>query len=330
MPKRILLCVAVFTLFAFQGSSQNRTIDGSMNNETEINYGAAGSDVRWITNNGFADGYSAPGGVSRPNPRIISNELFAQDSLLNDPLALSDFTWVFGQFIDHDITSVGNDPTEPIHIPVNFPDPYFNPGGAFPNINIFMFRSKKVEGTGTDISNPRVYTNSITSWIDGSGVYGSDEDRAAYLRSFVDGKLKVSSGNFLPFNTTTGELNDPVDPNAPHMDNENPMNDKLFVAGDARANENILLIAFHTLFVREHNRLCDELKAEFPNWTDEELYQYARKLNSSFIASIVYNEWLPAMGVHLPEYSGYDSAINPNISNVFSCCCFSIRTYTFE
>ena len=322
MSRQILSCIAVFLFFTFQASSQNRTIDGSMNNELEENLGAAGANIRWITTNGFADGFSEPGGATRPNPRIISNELFAQDSLLMDPLNLSDFTWVFGQFIDHDITSISNDPSEPAHIPVNFADPHFNPGGAFPFINIFMFRSQKVEGTGTDISNPRLYTNNITSWIDGSGVYGSDEARAAYLRTFIDGKMRTSTGNLLPYNTTTGELNDPIDPNAPHMDNENPMNDKLFVAGDSRANENLLLTAFHTLFVREHNRLCDEIKIENPNWSDEELYQYTRKLNSGFIASIVYDEWLPVMGIDLPTYAGYNSSLNPNITNVFSAAAF--------
>ncbi len=322
MSKQLLFCIAVLMFSFFQGSSQNRTIDGSMNNQQDENLGAAGAEIQWITSYGFTDGYSSPGGLTRPNPRIISNELFAQDSLLMDPLNLSDFTWVFGQFIDHDITSISNDPSEPVHIPVNFADQYFNPGGAFPNINIFMFRSQKVEGTGTDILNPRDYTNNITSWIDGSGVYGSDEIRAAYLRSFVDGKLRTSSGDLLPFNTTTGELNDPVDPNAPHMDNENPMNDKLFVAGDARANENLLLTSFHTLFVREHNRLCDQLIAEYPNWTDEELYQYARKINSGYIASIVFDEWLPVMGVYLPSYAGYNPSLNPNISNVFSAAAF--------
>lgn len=322
MLRQILFCIAVLLLSAFQGSSQNRTIDGSMNNELDADLGATGAQIRWITTNGYADGYSAPGGASRPNPRIISNELFAQDSLLMDPLNLSDFTWVFGQFIDHDITSISNDPTEPVHIPVNFPDPHFNPGGAFPFINIFMFRSQKVEGTGTDISNPRMYTNNITSWIDGSGIYGSDDVRASYLRTFVDGKLRTSSGNLLPYNTTTGELNDAIDPAAPHMDNENPMNDKLFVAGDSRANENLLLLSFHTLFVREHNRLCDLAIIEHPNWTDEELYQYARKINSGYIASIVYDEWLPVMGVELPAYGGYDSSLNPNITNVFSAAAF--------
>ncbi len=49
--------------------------------------------------------------------------------------------------------------------------------------------------------------------------------------------------------------------------NDNPLGrdaDSLLAAGDSRANVQPMLIAFHTLFVREHNRLCDEYKNKYP------------------------------------------------------------------
>lgn len=49
--------------------------------------------------------------------------------------------------------------------------------------------------------------------------------------------------------------------------NDNPLGrdaDSLLAAGDSRANVQPMLIAFHTLFVREHNRLCDEFKNKYP------------------------------------------------------------------
>jgi heme peroxidase/type IX secretion system substrate protein/dockerin type I repeat protein len=323
MDKR-LLAFWILLVMGIQGFGQNRTIDGTSNNLQNTNWGSAGNQIRTITSNGFIDGISAPGGVNRPNPRIISNTIFAQDSLINDVMALSDFTWVFGQFIDHDVVSSSNDPTEDASIDVDFPDPYFNPGGAFPFIQISMFRSLERPGTGTSTINPRGYTNNITSWIDASNVYGSDIDRANYLRTFSGGKLKTSSGNLLPFNTDTYEYGGTIDVSAPHMDNENPFNDQLFVAGDTRANENVALSSFHTIFVREHNRLCDELALTNPGWDDEQLYQHARKMVGGYIQSIVYNEWLPVMGVHLPNYNGYNSNIDATITNVFATAAFRL------
>lgn len=126
----------------------------------------------------------------------------------------------------------------------------------------------------------------------------------------------------LPYNTVSGELYDVLDPDAPMMAMSNPYITKLYVAGDIRANENILLTSMHTLFVREHNRICDELYDEHPTWSDEDLYQRARKLVGAIIQAIVYEEWLPTLGVHLPPYQGYNDEVNPGILNVFSAAAF--------
>ena len=147
---------------------------------------------------------------------------------------------------------------------------------------------------------------------------------ASWLRSFEEGKLKVSAGNLLPYNTFSGEYDGEIDPNAPHMDNPTGISDKFFVAGDARANENSLLVTMHTIFVREHNRLCDTLIVLHPDWNDEQLYQHARKLVGGLIQSVLYNEWLPAMGVDLPAYEGYDETVNPGISNVFTAAAYRL------
>lgn len=323
MNKRLLL-VGLTLLFGIFAIGQNRTIDGSNNNLSQPDWGVAGHQLRTITSNGFFDSISAPGGLDRPNPRIISNEMFAQDSLMPDLMALSDYTWVFGQFIDHDVIETPTNPAEDASIPIPFADEHFNPGGLFPFITIDMTRSLERPGTGTDVNNPRRYTNHITAWIDGSAVYGSDNERATYLRSFEGGKLKVSTGNLLPFNTDTHEYGATLDANAPVMENGNPFNDQLFVAGDVRANENVSLAAVHTLFVREHNRLCDELAIAHPDWDDETLYQRARKLVGAYIQAITYNEWLPTMGVNLPSYQGYDPSFNPDITNVFSAAAFRL------
>lgn len=98
----------------------------------------------------------------------------------------------------------------------------------------------------------------------------------------------------------------------------------LFVAGDVRANENPLLLILHLLFVREHNRQCDLLMVQHPDWNDEQLYQHARKIVGGLIQSITYDEWLPTMGVPIAEYTGYDPAVNPQLANVFTAAAFRV------
>ncbi|MCB0557610.1 MAG: T9SS type A sorting domain-containing protein [Lewinellaceae bacterium] len=317
----ILLVTAAFSAAAQTVDVQNyRTIDGSRNNSDNPNWGAAGDHLRISTGVGYANFIDDPAGPARPNPREISNRIFAQDGLLNDPMSLSDFCWVWGQFIDHDI-GLTPDGSEDASISVPEGDPWFDPFNTG-QMKIPMKRNVFDPATGTNIFNPRRHPNMITAFVDGSGVYGSEESRANWLRTFSGGKLKTSAGNLPPFNTYSGAYNTPIDPNAPHMDNPVGVSQRVFVAGDARANENPLLLAFHTIFMREHNRLCDELAEQHPDWTDEELYQHARKTVGALIQSVVYNEWLPTMGVNLPPYNGYDPTVNPQLMNVFTAAAF--------
>lgn len=299
-----------------------RTITGVDNNPNFRNWGATHTALIRYAGDGYVDGQSIPAGPNRPNPRTISNTIFAQEGLLNDPIGLSDYTWVFGQFIDHDL-SLTEGAQESMPIPVPAGDPDFDPF-FFGSVVIPFSRNPHRPGTGFGTGNPRNYNNDITAYLDGSGVYGSDVPRANWLRSFTDGKLKVSTGNLMPYNTTDGELGSPLDPGAPHMADDVGASPKHFVAGDVRANENPLLAAFHTLFVREHNLQCDRLKTEHPDWEDEQLYQHARKLVGGLIQSIVYNEWLPAMGVPVADYSGYNDRVNPQMTNAFTAAAFRV------
>ncbi|MHA2265857.1 MAG: peroxidase family protein, partial [Candidatus Thorarchaeota archaeon] len=87
-----------------------------------------------------------------------------------------------------------------------------------------------------------------------------------------------------------------------------------------RANENVALTAMHTVFVREHNRLCDEAVLLDANMVgqDEVIFQYARRMVSGMMQQITYNEFLPALLGGFSEYTGYDRTANPNIDTEFS------------
>ncbi|MEM9835897.1 MAG: peroxidase family protein [Bacteroidota bacterium] len=324
MKKVILLSLLAFAVASLlaQDPALYRTIDGRQNNLDNPEWGAAGTPLLRVSGNGYVDSISAPAGPDRPNPRFLSNLIFSQDGLLSDPLNMSDFTWVFGQFMDHDL-GLTVDGTESMDIDVPPGDPQFDPMG-FGTVKIHMLRNKFMEGTGTSPDNPRQFINELTAFIDGSAVYGSDIETANWLRSFEGGKLKVSAGNLMPYNTIDGEFDSPVDPDAPHMDDAVGFATRLFVAGDPRANENPLLASYHTIFVREHNRQCDLLAVAHPDWNDEQLYQHARKMVGGLIQSVTYNEWLPTMGVELATYTGYKSDVHPQLANVFTAAAFRL------
>lgn len=308
-------------LFVFNTYGQNRALNGIGNNPLHPTWGAVGTSQLDAVPIGFTDGISTPSGIDRPNPRIISNNIFNQDGLLMDQNRLSDYAWVWGQFIDHDITLVVDNPAESHNIVIPMGDVYFDPAHTGTK-EMHLSRSMYTPGSGTSTENHRKFPNGITSFIDASTVYGSDLQRANWLRTLSGGKLKTSSGNMLPYNTTTGQIDGDIDPFAPEMAMANPYATNWFIAGDVRANENVLLTSMHTIFMREHNRICEELVDRYPTWLDENIYQMARKMVGAQIQSIVYNEWLPTLGIDLPGYSGYNLNVDPGIMNVFSAAAY--------
>ena len=91
------------------------------------------------------------------------------------------------------------------------------------------------------------------------------------------------------------------------------------VAGDRRANENIGLTAVQNLFAREHNRIVGLLNARTtPRLTEEQKFQIARRVVIAEQQFITYNEFLPAFGVRLAPYRGYNPRVNTSLSNEFA------------
>ncbi len=317
-------CIAFSLIISFTSlvvAQENRNIDGYNNNIENKEWGTTNSPLKRLTPNvvSYANGIDEIN-TNFPNPREISNKVFSQFSTIEDE-SRSDFVWSFGQFLSHDISLVETG-SEISTITVPADDNFF-PGGS----SMYVSRDKFIEGTGVNDA-PRQYENTVTAFIDASNVYGSGEDRASWLRrNDESGKLKTSNGShgdLLPWNTVDGQFNSAIDVDAPFMDDNDGHLVKFYVAGDVRANENLLLLSMHTLFVREHNRLCDEIAVSNPSWSGEEIYQRARKLVGAYIQKITYEDWLTSMGVKVSTYSGYDNLRNPEVSNDFSAAAFRL------
>ena len=93
-----------------------------------------------------------------------------------------------------------------------------------------------------------------------------------------DGKLAIGDDGLLPIDPTVGAF--PID-----------------LTG---FNKNwwIGLSLLHTIFVKEHNSIAERLKAEYPTWNSDQLFEKARLINAALIAKIHTVEWTPAIVAH--------------------------------
>lgn len=237
---------------------------------------------------------TANGLVDGPNPRTVSNLIAGgrgadgEDAQSSDPRA-SAWLYVFGQFVDHDISLETNVPDGPrIDIVVPPGDP--------------VFRGPLI-GMTRDLRDPRSNTivNTVAGFLDLSQLYGSTPAVAASLRN-ADGTLKSSHG---------GQALQIVD--------------SRFVTGDPRVNENPELAAVTILFMREHNFWVGELKNQNPGWNGDQLYEMARAITTAEYQNIIYTEFLPLLvGPAVRPYRGYDASVNAQVSQEFSTVAFRV------
>ena len=308
-----------------QGDLPTYSVDGTGNNVAQLEWGSTQEKLLRLAKAEYGDSISTPSGANRPSARAISNAVADQGSqdIINDR-NMSAFMYAWGQFIDHDIglTPTGT-PTggkESMSIPVPAGDAYFDPLSTGTKV-ISMSRSSFNASTGTSAANPREQITTITSWLDGSMVYGSDAKTSLALRSMTGGKLKIGADGLLPVNNSTNFPNGTL-PMA--NDAHRVADNKMLAAGDVRANENIELTSLQSVFVREHNRWAGKLAAQNPKLTDSELYLRARAIVIGEIQSITYNEWLPTLlgPAELAPYRGYNTRVDPGLSNEFSTGAF--------
>lgn len=288
-----------------------RAISGVNNNVANPMWGAHGAVHLRFAEATYGDGIGdLPGGADRPGPREVSNACHDQIVDVDNPKNASDYLWQWGQFIDHDVAETPIPETEHFDIDVPIGDPHFDPdsvGGLY----IQFDRSE-----GVMVNGRREQLNNLTSYVDGSMVYGSEDEVAIHLRALDGtGRMLMGADGLLPSAEETGVF---------VFDNgDDPL---LFAAGDVRVNEQAGLTAMHTLFVREHNWWAERVANRFPNLSGEDIYQYARAVVIAEIQQITYNEFLPLLLGEdaIPPYEGYDPDVNPTMSNEFATAAYRV------
>lgn len=261
-----------------------------------------------------SDVYSDRG---RPNARNVSLALCKQAARTPKHARYTSLVWPFGQFVDHVITlSRSTSDVPPIVINVTG-DTQFDPYRR--GRSIVMDASDYT----TTASGHRHPLNDITHFVDGNTVYGSHAEREIALRAWRHGLLRrqhVASGHDTrdeyPPHNTGGLANVGGRRNA-----------SMYLTGDPRANEQIPLLSLHILFLREHNYQARRLYAEHPDWSDECLYQSARRIVVAEMQHIVYYEFLPALlGYRMPAARGYDPRVDVRIYAEFSAAAYRLHT----
>ena len=286
-----------------------RSLDGRNNAPKDL--GAAGQvNLRNVTV-GYADGSGTPAGPLRKSARDVSNIVCAQAASIVNSQPVSSFLWNWGNFVDHDmaLTRVAS-PPEDFVIPVPKCDPSFDP--RCNGLKTLPFQ----RASYTVVDNVRQQINANSAFIDGSVVYGSDNNRGHALRledGMGTGHLATSTGNLMPFNTDS-LTNQPARGNPPDF----------FLGGDVRSNENSALCAMQTLWVREHNFWADTFANQ--GLDDDGIYLRARAIVGAEIQLITYRDFLPILlGPNaLTPYTGYNQSVDPRVSIAFSAAAFRL------
>jgi hypothetical protein len=239
-----------------------RTFNGTANDLSDPQMGAVGAAF----GRNLAPDYCLD--PDEPNPYLVSEELLARHTFRPaTSLNLLAAAWIQFQvhdWVHHDRHRLGDrDVVVPLPDGVRWTN---TPGGAEePQMRIAGDVSLADLRPG---SNNRVFPNTVSHWWDASEAYGANEATAQRLRDGA--KLQLDNG-FLPRDArglgATG------------------FNDSWWLG----------LSGLHTLFAREHNLLCDELRRHYRGWSDDRVYHTARLIVAALIAKIHTVEWTPAI-----------------------------------
>ncbi|TGZ52073.1 Peroxidase [Temnothorax longispinosus] len=298
-------CAAVHSVECDE-TSKYRSIDGTCNNIDNPSWGSAMTAYTRVLFSQYFDGIQEPRRVGQtkkplPSPRLVSAALSTANDQSDASRTLAVMEW--SQFIAHDMAHTpvrkmvstrkpifccqpDGDTLSPRHVhPDCFPisvsdrDPVY--GQHYVRCMNYV-RSLPVLRSECTFG-PVEQMNQVSHFLDGSTVYGSTMKKSRELRTFEGGRLRIDVQNnhaYLP--RGDAELTSQCGENC-------------YNAGDDRVNVHPQLAVIHTVWHREHNRVANTLARLNPDWSDEILYQEARRIVIAEIQHITYKEWLPIL-----------------------------------
>lgn len=240
-----------------------RTPDGSYNDLSAPAMGAVGAAF----GRNLKPDYR-PDAVNYPNPVTVSQRLLVRDHFRPaTSLNLLAAAWI--QFQVHDWVNHARHPlgVDDVLVPMPGGQRWASSVGGKAE-NLMRIAGNKSLARGTD--GPEVlFANDASHWWDASEVYGSDPAQTASLREGA--KIRLTDEGYLPQDVAGMDVTG--------------FNESWWLG----------LSGMHTLFAREHNAVCDELRAHYRSWSEERVYQTARLVLAALIAKIHTVEWTPAI-----------------------------------
>ncbi|NND33711.1 MAG: tetratricopeptide repeat protein [Saprospiraceae bacterium] len=256
-----------------------RTADGSWNDLQNPLEGAA--KTRFLRNTSLDVKTDDDSTLMTPNPRELSLTFLSRKGPMPEVPFLNMLSVAWIQFQNHDWISYGETTTNEVH---TIPMPSNDPARArYWQTKLFVGKTQQDPWRVKKDCGQNTYLNECTHWWDGSQIYGSDQETQNRLRSWQNGKLRTLPNGLLPKDKKGVEE-----------------------TGFVR-NWWLGLGMMHTLFVNEHNAICDHLQLFYPNWDDHQLFHTARLINAALMAKIHSLEWNAAINPNKALYQGIQS-----------------------
>jgi hypothetical protein len=241
-----------------------RTVDGSYNDLSAPSMGMA--KTRFGRNVPLDRGRpEEPPDLFTPNPRTVSNELLVRKDL-KPAATLNVLAAAWLQFETRDWFSHSSDPTRMIEVP--------RPAGDDWDQDPIRVPATPLDPSAPPGQETMTFVNTETHWWDGSQVYGSTSEFQQTVRSGESGKVRIGANGLID-----------IDPS---------------LLGKSGGEDGwwLGLELMTTLFMQEHNAICDRLHAAYPTWSDDQLFDKARLINAALLAKIHTIEWTPAILGH--------------------------------